>query len=292
VPLLALAIALLALVPPAVGAHRAAGKSAGLVPGGAALELTGGAPAWIDGLGPVARTDPPRWVPRPRPTWQWQLSGRLDSTVAAHVYDIDLFDHGAAVVARLKARARRVVCYTSLGTAERGRADAGALPRRVIGKPLPDWPGERWLDVRRLGVLRPWIERRLDLCRRKGFDAVEPDNVDAYANDSGFPLSAGDQLRFNRFVARAAHARGLAVALKNDLDQAAALEPDFDFAIVEQCFEYDECDRLAPFVAAGKPVLVAEYALPRSDFCRRARAAGLVAVRKRLDLGAWRRPCW
>jgi len=240
----------------------------------------------------VASADPPRWVPGPRPTWHWQLSGRLDTTARARIFDIDLFDHGADVVARLRARGRRVVCYTSVGTLERGRADVAALPRAVIGRRLEDWPGERWLDVRRLDVLGPWIERRLDLCARKGFDGVEPDNVDAYANDSGFPLSARDQLRFNRFVARAAHARGLAVGLKNDLDQAAALEPDFDFAVVEQCFQYDECDRLAPFVAAGKPVLVAEYALPRSAFCPRARASGLMAVRKRVALGAWRRPCW
>ena len=240
----------------------------------------------------AVQTDPPRWTPPPRPTWHWQLSGRLDTTARARIYDIDLFDHGADVVRRLRARGRRVVCYTSVGTAERGRADVARLPRRVVGKPLPDWPAERWLDVRRLDVLGPWIERRIDLCARKGFDAVEPDNVDAYANDSGFPLSGADQLRFNRFVARAAHVRGLAVALKNDLDQVAALEPDFDFAVVEQCFEYDECERLAPFVAAGKPVLVAEYGLPRSAFCREARAAGLMAVRKRLALGAWRRPCW
>ena len=240
----------------------------------------------------VTRADPPRWAPGPRPTWHWQVSGRLDTTAGARIFDIDLFDHGAHAVARLQARGRRVVCYTSVGTVERSRADVAALPRAVIGRPLEDWPGERWLDVRRLDVLGPWIERRLDLCARKGFDGVQPDNVDAYANRSGFPLAAADQLRFNRFVARAAHARGLAVALKNDLGQAAALEPVFDFAVVEQCFEYDECDRLAPFVAAGKPVLVAEYALPRSAFCRRARAAGLMAVRKKLALGAWRRPCW
>jgi hypothetical protein len=240
----------------------------------------------------VAPVDPPRWQPGPRPTWHWQLSGRLDTTARARIFDIDLFDHGADVVARLRARGRRVVCYTSVGTVERGRPDVAALPRAVVGRPLEDWPGERWLDVRRLDVLGPWIERRFDLCARKGFDGVEPDNVDAYANKSGFPLSAADQLRFNRFVARAAHARGLAVALKNDLDQAATLEPDFDFAVVEQCFQYDECDRLTPFIAAGKPVLVAEYALPRAAFCRRARAAGLMAVRKRLALGAWRQPCW
>ena len=239
-----------------------------------------------------AGDDPPRWDPPPRPTWQWQLSGRLDLSVAADVYDIDLFDHGPEVVRRLHEAGRRVVCYTSLGTRENGRADVGMLPGRVVGKRLADWPQERWLDVRAVEVLRPWIERRLDLCRAKGFDAVEADNVDAYANDSGFPLTADDQLRFNRFLAAAAHERGLAIALKNDLDQVAALEPDFDLAVVEQCFQYRECDRLEPFTRAGKPVLVAEYGLPTARFCARANATGLMAMRKRLDLDAWRRPCW
>ena len=81
-------------------------------------------------------------------------------------------------------------------------------------------------------------------------------NVDAYANESGFPLSAADQLTFNRFVATAAHVRGLSVGLKNDLDQARTLQPHFDWALNEQCFQYDECERLKPFVDAGKAVFV------------------------------------
>ena len=33
-----------------------------------------------------------------------------------------------------------------------------------------------------------------------GCDGVEPDNVDGYVNDTGFDLTAGDQLDFNRFA--------------------------------------------------------------------------------------------
>ena len=235
---------------------------------------------------------PARWVPPTRPTWQWQLDGRLDTSVRAGVYDIDLFDHDAATVAALHRAGRRVMCYTSLGSLERFRPDVAGLPRAVAGRALDGWPGERWLDVRRLDVLGPWIERRLDSCRAKGFDAVEADNVDAYANASGFPLTAADQLRFNRFLAAAAHARGLSIGLKNDLDQVRALEPDFDWALSEQCFQYDECAALRPFTAAGKPVFVAEYELDPSAFCARAAANGFMAMRKRLELGPWRRPCW
>jgi hypothetical protein len=106
----------------------------------------------------------------------------------------------------------------------------------VIGKGLDEWPGERWLDM----------------CRTKGFDAVEPGNVDGYANESGFPLTADVQLRYNRMLARLAHERGLGVALKNDLVQVENLVVDFDFAVNEECVAYDECQELMPFITAPR----------------------------------------
>jgi hypothetical protein len=232
-----------------------------------------------------------RWVPPPHTTWQWQLSGAVDLSVDAAMFDIDLFDNAPSVVEALHARGRHAVCYIDAGTFEPGRPDAGSYPAAVIGKDVAGWPGEKWLDVRRLDLLGPILEQRLDLCRQKGFDGVEPDNMDGYANDSGFPLSADDQLRFNRFVATAAHARGLSVGLKNDLEQAAALQPDFDWALNEQCHQYGECDMLGPFARAGKAVFIAEYDLDPSAFCGQARAAGYTAMRKKLDLDAWRQAC-
>jgi hypothetical protein len=156
----------------------------------------------------------------------------------------------------------------------------------------PDgWNGERLLDIRRLDVLAPIMAARFDLCRQKGFDGVAADLVDGYVQDSGFPLTAADQLTYNRMLADLAHERGLSIGLKNDLDQVADLVDEFDFAVNEQCFQYEECDRLAPFVRAGKAVFTAEYALEPADFCPAARAAGFSSMQKRLNLDAWRRPC-
>ncbi len=112
---------------------------------------------------------------------------RLDLSVDAAVYDIDLFDNDAATVDELHAQGRRAICYFSAGTFETGRPDANEFPEAVKGKPLEDYPDEKWLDIRQLDVLRPIMEARLDLCKAKGFDAAEPDNVDGYSNDSGFP---------------------------------------------------------------------------------------------------------
>ncbi len=230
------------------------------------------------------------WTPAPDTTWQWQLTGAPDLSVPAALYDVDLFDTPAATVARIHARGARAVCYFSAGTLERGRPDPFGAD--VAGKTLDGWPDERWLDVRALDELGPVLKRRLDLCAHKGFDGVEADNVDAYTNDSGFPLRAADQLRFNRFLAREAHARGLSIALKNDLDQVRELAGAFDWALVEQCFQYDECDRLRPFSAAGKAVFAVEYERTTDAFCPQARTAGFMAMRKRLALGPEREPCW
>ena len=232
-----------------------------------------------------------RWIPAPKTTWQWQLTTPVDTSVDAQMYDIDLFDNPASVVSALHAAGRHVVCYVDAGTYEPNRPDAGQFPSAVIGKDVAGWPGERWLDVRRLDALGPVMEARMDLCRQKGFDAVEPDNIDGYSNDSGFPLTAADQLRYNRFLAAAAHARGLSIGLKNDLEQAGTLQPDFDWALNEQCFQYGECAQLRPFVQAGKAAFVAEYDTAPASFCGPAQAEGLSAISKKLALDAWRQTC-
>ena len=235
--------------------------------------------------------EPHRWRPAPGQTFQWQLQGDLDITVDVDVYDVDLFDTPAVTVDGLHADGRKVICYISAGSWERWRPDADRFPNSVLGRKLDGWPGERWLDIRKLRKLRPIMNSRVDKCRKKGFDGIEFDNVDGYQNRTGFPLSGADQKRYNRYLARAAHRRGLAAGLKNDLGQVRALEPYFDFAVNEQCFQYHECELLRPFIDAGKLVFHVEYELPRTAFCYKANARGFSSMRKRYSLGVWRRPC-
>ncbi len=230
------------------------------------------------------------WRPGVVTSWQLQLTTPVDQTVDAALYDIDLFDNDASVVAALHARGRRVVCYLSAGTWENWRPDASAFPAAVKGNGN-GWPGERWLDIRRLDVLGPIMQARLDQCKAKGFDGVDPDNMDGYTNNTGFPLTAADQLRYNRYLADAAHARGLAVGLKNDLDQIPDLVSAFDWVLNEQCFEYSECNTLLPFINAGKPVFHVEYNLTTSQFCPQANALNFNSLRKHLSLDAYRVPC-
>ncbi|GAA0625514.1 endo alpha-1,4 polygalactosaminidase [Streptomyces crystallinus] len=233
---------------------------------------------------------PSRWQPRPGVAWQWQLTGKLDPTVDVPVYDVDGFNVSKAQVDDLHRRGRKVICYVSTGAWEDFRPDAARFPKSVLGKGN-GWKGERWLDVRRTDVLGPLMAKRFDMCREKGFDAVEPDNMDGYANETGFPLSGAQQLAYNRLIARLAHDRGLAVGLKNDLDQIPDLVRDFDFAVNEQCAEFGECDALGAFTRAGKAVFHVEYDKAPAGFCSLARELRLSSMRKELELGVWRAAC-
>lgn len=235
-----------------------------------------------------ARDAEVEWVPSVGQPWQWQLSGELDLSVDVPVYDLDWQTTSAETVAELHDQGRRVICYLSVGTWESYRPDADDYPESVRGKTLADWPDERWVDVRRLDVLGPLLQARLDVCRAKGFDAVEPDNVDAYSNDSGFPLTPEDQLTFNRWVAGEARSRGMAVGLKNDVAQVPELVDDFDFAVNEECMEYQECDRLQPFLDAGKAVLHVEYGVTAAEFQAMDVPAGFSSMLKNRDLDAFR----
>jgi len=135
------------------------------------------------------------------------------------------------------------------------------------------------------------MEARLDIAVLKGCDGVEPDNVDGFTNNTGFNLTAGDQLTFNRTIANEAHERGLSVGLKNDLDQISDLITFFDFQVNEQCHEFEECAALDGFIAAGKPVFNAEYesrlvsdAAARAQLCEAARTRNFRTLILPLDL--------
>ncbi|MFD9818235.1 endo alpha-1,4 polygalactosaminidase [Streptomyces violascens] len=230
------------------------------------------------------------WQPKPGTAWQWQLNGRVQDGPDVPVYDIDGFENTAADVAKLHSQGRKAICYINAGAWENFRPDKGDFPAAVQGE-NNGWEGERWLDIRQIDVLRPLMERRFDMCKQKGFDAVEPDLMDGYLNKTGFPLKAADQLAYNRMLSGIAHARGLAVGLKNDLQQIPELVPAFDFAVNEQCAQYDECALLTPFVKADKAVFHVEYELPTKDFCAESDKLGLSSMRKNLKLDVWRQPC-
>jgi hypothetical protein len=119
------------------------------------------------------------------------------------VFDIDLYVDArvsgnnrtinAAGVEAIHDRGGHAICYVSAGTAERFRPDYGRYVRfdrhhgqSLLGKPFSNaFPNERWLNLKNGRDQRDFILRRVESrtakCARAGFDGVEYDNVDAYA---------------------------------------------------------------------------------------------------------------
>jgi len=200
----------------------------------------------------------------------------------------------ASVIAALHTQGRKVVCYVSVGSWEDWRPDADRFPTSVIGEDYEGWPGENWLDIRQIELLAPVMLARLDLCRDKGFDGIEPDNIDGYTNDTGFPLTYEDQIRYNLWLADAAHARGLSIGLKNDPDQVADLLPYFDWALTEDCFAEGWCEEMMPFIQMGKPVFAAEYTdtgVTIEQLCQDAQRLRFSLILKDRELGVWQQAC-
>jgi hypothetical protein len=238
------------------------------------------------------------WQPPVNATWQWQLSDPpIDQSFAVDMYDIDMFDNDASTVAALHAQGRKVVCYISVGSWEDWRPDADQFPVSVLGNDYDGWPGEKWLDIRQIDLLAPIMRARFDQCEAKDFDGIEPDNIDGYTNNTGFPLTYQDQIDYNIWLANEAHAHGLSIGLKNDDEQVTDLLPYFDWAMTEDCFADDWCSEMTPFVAAGKAVFAAEYTdvMTVRDFlntvCPQAQAMQFGAILKDRDLGSWRQAC-
>ncbi len=238
------------------------------------------------------------WQPPVNTTWQLQFAEPpIDLSFDVDMYDIDMFDNDAGTVAALHAQGRQVICYINAGAWEDWRPDKDQFPDSVIGKDYAGWPGEKWLDIRQIDLLAPIMRARFDQCQAKGFDGIDPDNIDSYTNDTGFPLTYQDQLNYNIWLANEAHARGLSIGLKNDADQTDDLLPYFDWALTESCFAQDWCAQVEPFIAVGKAVFAIEYTdeLSTDQFlnqvCPQANAMNFSAILKNRELDAWRQAC-
>ncbi|PWH17946.1 MAG: endo alpha-1,4 polygalactosaminidase [Anaerolineae bacterium] len=234
------------------------------------------------------------WRPAPGLTWQWQLGNDdIDTSIDADVFDVDLYVD-QAIIDELHAKGKKAICYISVGSWEDWRPDAEQFPPEVLGKDYEGWPGEKWLDIRRIDLLAPIMLARLDRCAAKGFDGVEPDNMQIWDNDTGFPLTYADQLQYALWLAEQAHQRGLAIGQKNAPDMVADLVDVYDFAITEDAFYYGWAEAMQPYIAAHKPVFAAEYTDLPGDFaafCRQSKALGFSTILKKRDLDAWLETC-
>jgi hypothetical protein len=188
----------------------------------------------------------------------------------------------------IHAAGAKAVCYVDVGTIEKGRADYSQYPSSVVGPAVAGWPGENWFLVTAANqkIILPLMKARLaNWCQSKGFDGVEPDNLDAWTNISG--VSEADNVSYDLAIAGLGHAMSLSVGLKNMLTSASSsnvpsILSTFDWALVEQCYEYSECMPYGQFISAGKAVWDVEY--NNSPNCTQASQMHLNAQLRDLDL--------
>ncbi|NEB17068.1 endo alpha-1,4 polygalactosaminidase [Streptomyces coelicoflavus] len=156
------------------------------------------------------------------------------------------------------------ICYVNAFQAQPGAEgdwDDDLLLRDANGDVVydTDW-GEAFLDIRTADKrerIADKVGTWIDGCADKGFQAVEPDNYDSYTR-AGDLLDAADAQGLIRLLAERAHSDGLAIGQKNTVELAPNREENgLDFAVAEECGEWDECgDYTAEF---GDRVIVVEY---------------------------------
>jgi hypothetical protein len=234
------------------------------------------------------------WTPGPGLSWQIQYVGEIDLDLDVDVFNLDLFETSEADIQYLHAKGIKVICYINAGAWEDWRPDSDDFPESILGEDYEGWPGERWLDIRQIDLLVSIMTARMDLCAEKGFDGVDPDNLDGYQNATGFDLTPEDQLAYNSWLAAEAHRRGLGIGLKNDPEQASEMAAYFDWVTVESCFDEGWCELLMLFIQEGKPIFAIEYTekdITLDDFCSQAAGLSIDALLKHRQLDAWREAC-
>ncbi|WP_327399369.1 endo alpha-1,4 polygalactosaminidase [Streptomyces sp. NBC_01288] len=251
---------------------------------------------------PAPSASPPRAAPSKSPTPSASASRSTLGTVQLPPPHAD-FDYqiggaypppaGVRIVSRDRtaspAPGLYTICYVNAFQAqpdERASWPADLLLRDADGEVVvdEDW-GEALLDIGTAAKrerVAARVNRWIDGCAAKGFDAVEPDNYDSYTRSDDL-LTANDATAFITLLSRHAHARHLAIAQKNTVELAGLRKKTgLDFAIAEECAEYDECGEYAR--AFDDRVIVIEYSDSGLRKARSGFAGRLSIVRRDLDV--------
>lgn len=194
-----------------------------------------------------------------------------------------------SLVDSFHAAGHPVICYFSAGTKENYRPDANQFPPSAVGKVDAGWPQEHWVDTRN-PVVRQIMQARMDSAASKGCDGIDPDNIDGYENNTGFNLTEDDGVDYIYFLAQYANSKGMAFGLKNGGAIVNRVLNVSEWAIVEQCVRYKECNQYQPFIQNNKPVFQIEYSTVAKG-CNGPNTSGFSTLIKKLSLNSYTQTC-
>lgn len=242
------------------------------------------------------------YIPAPETTFDWDLRGDIPSNTsyAAKVIDIDAFENDAAFVANLHAQNKKVFAYVSVGSIEDWRPDVADFPNSIIGNNYPGWEGEKFIDISNIEALAPIMRARLDMIKEKGFDGVEPDNIDLNSwttAELGFEITETDIINYSNWLANEAHSRGLSIGQKNASDLAPQLVNTFDWILLEDAFYDDFATEAQIYITKNKAVFATEYTdnynaiLFDEQVCPQANTMSYTAILKHRELDGYIKTC-
>ena len=190
--------------------------------------------------------------------WDWQI-GRTTPLQRTGKHSVDIYDIDGFLTTRAEVHAiktkwqgatlphPRTACYLDLAW-EDYRPDGspkpgGLFPAAALGNIYYGYPQERWVDFRQLDELKPMIDARLRMCARKGFDAVELDDIDSFdpPSTTGFHLTPGDAQNLLAYALNEIHRLGMAGLWKNSPLLSWWGRRYSDGAVVEECYVYHAC---------------------------------------------------
>ncbi len=242
------------------------------------------------------------YKPTPMTTFDWDLRGPIPAgtTYQSSIVDIDAFENDASFVASLQAQGKKVFAYVSVGSVEDWRPDAGDFPNTVIGNDYPGWSGEKFLDIHNFELLKPIMRARFDMIKQKGFDGIEPDNIDLNSwttAELGFEITDADVINYSHWLAQEAHQRGLSIGQKNASDLSDDLVDTFDWILLEDAFAYGFQNEAATYISHNKAVFATEYTDEttssqfQTNVCPSAATLQYTAILKNRDLDGFIETC-
>ncbi len=253
------------------------------------------------------------FIPKANSTFDWNLQDVDENSSFAEdidIVDVDAFNTSKETIEALHKRGKKVIAYLSVGSWEVYRPDKDTFPQELLGTKYPGWEEERLLNIKRLDLLAPIMIKRFDMIKSKGFDGIEPDNIDVYTWDSdtnytGFALTLEDAKHYVDWLIDEAHKRGLSIGQKNAQELSQEYANKFDWALSENAFTLGEEEGMHAYSILGKAVFATEYIDYHNDtnitaytekrfkaeVCQKASTLGYTAILKKRNLDSFIIPC-